>query len=76
VVRALRDETINGEVHTFVLCEPTGDVGSFGPGPGDEYSGTRSPERGTYEPAVVPIDELASIGILPEWLVDVLPTWL
>lgn len=75
VVRELRDETINGQVHTFVLCEVT-DAGAFGPGHGDEYSGTRPEHRGTYEPALVPIDELDSIGLLPTWAPAAVADWL
>jgi 8-oxo-dGTP diphosphatase len=75
VLRELVDETINGEVHTFVLCEATGD-GEFGTGEGDEYSGTRDPSRGRYEPAMVTIDELAIIGLLPAWLPTAIPDWL
>jgi 8-oxo-dGTP diphosphatase len=75
VIRVLADDTINGEVHTFVLCEPTGD-GEFGTGEGDEYSGTRDPSRGTYEPALVPIGDVDAIGLLPTWVPAAIPDWL
>ena len=60
--------------HTYLRCEAIG--GEFGTGTGEEYDGSRPPERGTYTPALVDVDELAAIGIRPEWLLDAVPRWL
>lgn len=74
VVRRLAAEVIDDEEHTILLCRAIG--GTFGTGTGEEYDGSRPEHRGTYEPALVAVDELAAIGLLPAWAVDAVPGWL
>jgi 8-oxo-dGTP diphosphatase len=73
VVETLEVEHLN-EPHTYLRCEVVG--GAFGTGTGEEYTGERPSSRGTYEPALVPLDELAAVGLQPAWLHDRLPIWL
>lgn len=60
--------------HTILPCRAVGSA--FGTGTGEEYHGSGPEHRGTYEPALVAVDELAAIGLLPAWAVDAVPGWL
>jgi 8-oxo-dGTP pyrophosphatase MutT (NUDIX family) len=74
VVETLEVEVHNEQPHTFLRCELVG--GTFGTGTGDEYTAERQATRGTYEPALIDVDELAAIGLRPAWLAERVPGWL
>ena len=60
---------------TYFWCAT--DATELGTGTGDEFtSAERQASRGTYEPALVDLDQLETIGIRPTWLIDELPTWI
>jgi 8-oxo-dGTP diphosphatase len=74
VVETLFVEHWDGQPHTFLRCSVVG--GSLGTGTGEEYTAERQARRGTYEPALVPVDDVASVGLRPTWLAERLPEWL
>lgn len=61
-----------GRVHRYFRAEVTG--GRFGAGTGEEMTGTR-PERGSYRPCWVDVDELAALPVRPVELAALVADW-
>ena len=64
----------DGTHQTYLWCTLAG--GTFGTGHGDEFTAERTASSGTYEPRLVLFDQLRSIGLRPDWVVDRLGPWI
>ncbi|BDP43067.1 DNA mismatch repair protein MutT [Deinococcus aetherius] len=55
--------SFQGNTQSFLTCEPLD--GTWGAGTGEEYVGDLPPERGTYKPVWLPLDDLTRHDVRP-----------
>lgn len=68
ITAELASLTFRESLQRYYLCRMTG--GTFGKGDGPEYSAVLPPERGTYEPVWVPLDELSQKDVRPKCVIS------